>query len=51
MTGSDEIGKELKDKLRPSIRLELVCNKERFEMYFENKFTNAKGIMAGIPQQ
>lgn len=50
MIGIDEIGKELNAKLRPSILLDVPCNKDRLEIYFENKLMNAKGTMTGIPQ-
>lgn len=48
--GIDDIGKELNVKLRPSILVDVPCNNDRLEMYFENKFMNAKGTITGIPQ-
>lgn len=48
--GIDDIGNELNVKLRPSILVDVPCNNDRLEMYFENKFMNAKGTITGIPQ-
>jgi hypothetical protein len=48
-TGINEKGGELNCSLRPSTLLETDCIRERFEIYFENKLTKAKGTRTGTP--